>query len=116
MASLPGVSHHLKKSGFRSRLCSIVLITCHLLLLALSLSAQSGQIVINEYHNPIISGAYPDPSICRVGEDYYLVNSTFSYFPGVPVFHSKDLIPTGIFSGTPILHPGRLQNVPGICG
>lgn len=41
--------------------------------------------------NPILSGFYPDPSVCRVGDDYYLVNSTFSYVPGVPVFHSKDL-------------------------
>jgi xylan 1,4-beta-xylosidase len=41
--------------------------------------------------NPILSGFYPDPSICRVGEDYYLVNSSFAYFPGVPIFHSKDL-------------------------
>lgn len=41
--------------------------------------------------NPILKGFYPDPSICRVGEDYYLVNSTFSYFPGLPIFHSKDL-------------------------
>ena len=41
--------------------------------------------------NPILSGFYPDPSICRVGEDFYLVNSSFAYFPGVPVFHSKDL-------------------------
>jgi len=44
------------------------------------------------FHNPIISGYYPDPSICRVGEDYYLVTSTCEFFPGVPVFHSKDLI------------------------
>lgn len=41
--------------------------------------------------NPILPGFYPDPSICRVGNDYYLVNSTFSYFPGIPVFHSTDL-------------------------
>lgn len=41
--------------------------------------------------NPILSGFYPDPSICAVGKDYYLVTSTFAYFPGVPVFHSKDL-------------------------
>ena len=46
----------------------------------------------NTYTNPILSGFYPDPSICRVGTDYYLVNSTFSYFPGIPVFHSKDLV------------------------
>jgi len=41
--------------------------------------------------NPIIPGFAPDPSICRVGEDYYLVNSTFSYFPGLPIYHSRDL-------------------------
>jgi len=44
------------------------------------------------FYNPIIPGYYPDPSICRVGEDYYLVTSTCEFFPGVPVFHSKDLI------------------------
>ncbi len=44
------------------------------------------------YNNPIIPGFHPDPSICRVGEDYYLVTSTFEYFPGVPIFHSRDLI------------------------
>lgn len=44
------------------------------------------------YHNPVIPGFYSDPSICRVGEDYYLITSTFEYFPGVPVFHSKDLV------------------------
>lgn len=44
------------------------------------------------YRNPILSGFYPDPSICRVGEDYYIVNSSFSYFPGLPIFHSKDLV------------------------
>lgn len=43
------------------------------------------------YPNPILPGFYPDPSICRVDDDYYLVTSTFSYFPGVPIFHSKDL-------------------------
>lgn len=42
--------------------------------------------------NPIIPGFYPDPSICGVGDDYYLVNSTFSYFPGIPIMHSRDLV------------------------
>jgi xylan 1,4-beta-xylosidase len=46
----------------------------------------------NEFFNPILPGFYPDPSVCQKGEDYYLVNSTFSYFPGVPIFHSKDLV------------------------
>jgi len=44
------------------------------------------------FKNPVIPGFYSDPSVCRVGEDYYLVTSTFEYFPGVPVFHSKDLV------------------------
>ncbi len=44
------------------------------------------------FQNPVIPGCYPDPSICRVGSDYYLVNSSFGYFPGVPIFHSKNLI------------------------
>ena len=41
--------------------------------------------------NPIMPGFYPDPSICAVGEDYYLCNSTFSYVPGLSLMHSKDL-------------------------
>ena len=41
--------------------------------------------------NPILTGFYPDPSICRVGEDFYLVTSSFAYAPGVPLFHSRDL-------------------------
>ncbi|MDQ8736495.1 glycoside hydrolase family 43 protein [Paenibacillus sp. LHD-38] len=45
-----------------------------------------------KYVNPVISGFHPDPSICRVNEDYYLVTSSFGYFPGVPIFHSRDLI------------------------
>ena len=45
-----------------------------------------------KYKNPIIPGFYPDPSICRAGEDYYLVNSSFEFFPGVPLFHSRDLV------------------------
>ena len=44
------------------------------------------------YKNPVIPGFWSDPSVCRAGEDYYLVNSTFEYFPGVPVFHSNDLV------------------------
>ena len=44
------------------------------------------------FKNPIIPGYNPDPSICRVGSDYYIVNSTFEFFPGVPVYHSKNLV------------------------
>ena len=41
--------------------------------------------------NPILPGFHPDPSVVAVGEDYYLVNSSFHYFPGVPIYHSRDL-------------------------
>ncbi|MGG7437281.1 glycoside hydrolase family 43 protein [Chryseobacterium arthrosphaerae] len=46
----------------------------------------------DEFYSPILQGCYPDPSITRKGEDYYLVNSSFSMFPGVPIFTSKDLV------------------------
>ncbi len=45
-----------------------------------------------QYRNPIIPGFYPDPSICRVGDTYYMVCSSFQFFPGVPLFESKDLL------------------------
>ena len=46
----------------------------------------------NTYQNPVLAGFYPDPSICRAGDDYYMVNSSFAYYPGIPVFHSTDLV------------------------
>lgn len=52
-----------------------------------ALKAQSTTTLVN----PILAGFYPDPSVLKVGSDYYLINSTFAYFPGLPVFHSKDL-------------------------
>ncbi len=45
-----------------------------------------------KYNNPVIPGFYPDPSICRFNGKYYLVNSSFQYFPGIPLFESEDLI------------------------
>lgn len=44
------------------------------------------------YRNPIIPGFNPDPTICRVGDDYFLATSTFEYFPGVPIYTSRDLV------------------------
>ncbi|WP_416151837.1 glycoside hydrolase family 43 protein [Salipaludibacillus sp. HK11] len=44
------------------------------------------------FTNPIISGFYPDPSVCRVEDKYYLVTSSFEYFPGIPIFESEDLV------------------------
>lgn len=46
----------------------------------------------DEFYNPIMQGCYPDPSICRKGNDYFVVSSSFAMFPGVPIFHSNDLV------------------------
>lgn len=47
--------------------------------------------MIPKLQNPVIPGFYPDPSVCRVGEDFYLVCSSFELCPGIPLFHSRDL-------------------------
>ena len=57
--------------------------------------------------NPVLSGFYPDPSICRAGGGFYLVTSTFAYFPGIPVFHSNDLLHWRQI-GNAIDRPGQL--------
>lgn len=46
----------------------------------------------DEFYTPILQGCYPDPAITRKGDDYYMVCSSFAMFPGVPIFHSKDLV------------------------
>lgn len=46
----------------------------------------------DEFYNPILQGCYPDPAITRKGDDYFLVSSSFAMFPGVPIFHSNDLV------------------------
>jgi alpha-N-arabinofuranosidase len=60
------------------------------------------------YRNPIISGFYPDPSIVRVGADFYLVHSSFSWFPGIPVWRSRDLVHWRRL-GNAIDRPGQLD-------
>lgn len=62
-----------------------------LVLLLLVLAGCTGK-TVRTYENPILRGMNPDPSICRVGDDYYLVTSTFEFFPGIPIYHSKDLV------------------------
>ena len=68
------------------------------------------------FRNPVISGGYPDPSICRVGDDYYIVNSSFEYFPGLPIHHSKDLVNWelvgyGLHRKEQCIHPNNLVDV-----
>ena len=74
LRAVPGSCNNMK------RILSII----SMLLLYVGASAQG-------YKNPVLPGFHADPSVCRCGDDFYLVNSTFQYFPGVPVFHSKDL-------------------------
>ena len=71
-------------------------------------SQEAAQPAANEYRNPVLSGYYPDPSITRVDDDYYLVNSSFTHFPGLPIFHSKDLVNWSQI-GNAIDRPGQLN-------
>ena len=64
--------------------------------------------MIRTIKNPILSGFYPDPSICRAGNDFYLVTSTFAYFPGIPIFHGNDLANWKQI-GNAIDRPGQLN-------
>lgn len=66
----------------------------------------------SSFHNPIIPGFHSDPAICRVGEDYYLVMSTFCYYPGVPLYHSKDLV-NWTLAGNVLNRPSQLPGLPG---
>ena len=61
------------------------------------------------YPNPLISGFYPDPSVTKVGGDYYLATSTFEYLPGVPVFHSTNLVDWELI-GHVVERPGQLAS------
>lgn len=63
---------------------------------------------MTEVRNPVLAGCYPDPSVCRVGEDYYLVTSTFEYVPGLPVFRSRDLVSWAQI-GHVVDRPGQLD-------
>ena len=54
--------------------------------------APAAALTPDQFPNPLFAGFYPDPSICQVGEDYYLISSTFAYYPGIPIFHSRDLV------------------------
>src|SRR2546425_3718977 len=67
--------------------------------------------------NPILPGFNPDPSIVRVGDDYYIATSTFEWFPGVQIHHSRDLVHWRLF--TRPLNRARPLNMlgdPGFCG
>ena len=73
----------------RRRLARCALAGLKVIVLLTAMPAFAGN---ETFTNPILRGGYPDPSICRVDDDYYIVNSTFEYFPGLPIHHSKDLV------------------------
>ena len=64
---------------------------------------------------PVIPGFHPDPSICRVGDDYFVAASSFEYFPGVPIFHSRDLVSWRQI-GNALERPEQLVVTPGYDG
>ena len=63
-----------------------------LCIVAVAASSLSSLLAADTFNNPILTGMNPDPTICRVGDDFYLMTSTFEYYPGLPVYHSKDLV------------------------
>lgn len=78
----------------RDMMCRSTEFVCALMnkFLFLLLLVCSHKVFGQGFRNPVIPGFYPDPSVCRVRDDFYLVTSSFEYFPGVPLFQSKDLI------------------------
>lgn len=60
------------------------------------------------FSNPVIPGFNPDPSIVRVDQDFFLVTSSFEYFPGAPIYHSRDLIQWKLI-GHALNRPSQLQ-------
>lgn len=72
------------------RLAAVLLIVTLLLLTACT-AKEENRFVTRTIHNPVLAGFYPDPSVTRGAEGYYMVNSTFGYFPGIPIFYSPDL-------------------------
>jgi alpha-N-arabinofuranosidase len=90
----PRTDHLKRHVSFGVTMATVFLSGCLTLLLAVSVSAQLANPYAgtSSFDNPVIAGMASDPSVCRVGDDYYLVTSTFEYFPGAPIYHSKDLI------------------------
>jgi len=94
------IVHNLKRSG------SNCFITIHqqiknikknsgvifLIIILAGLGACNQHQTNETFNNPVLPGFHPDPSICRVESDYYLVTNSSEYFPGIPVYHSKDMI------------------------
>jgi xylan 1,4-beta-xylosidase len=79
----------MNRSGFILQLSAIIALS---FCLSHKTLGQAGENRTATYINPVVRGFNPDPSICRVGEDYYMITSSSSFYPGVPVYKSRDLI------------------------
>ncbi|MDE5419558.1 glycoside hydrolase family 43 protein [Labilibaculum sp. DW002] len=93
--------------------------TFALMICLLFISSTYAQSAPETFKNPILSGFYPDPSICRVGDTYYMVNSSFEWYPGLPIHRSKDLvnwekIGHGLHRPDQIVYQDGLKNSNGI--
>lgn len=60
------------------------------------------------FTNPVLTGFNPDPSIARCGDDFFLITSSFEYFPGIPIYHSRDLV-NWTHIGHALTRPSQLQ-------
>jgi xylan 1,4-beta-xylosidase len=83
--------NNLRSAWLATKAANHAIALCFFILMG-STSECSQQVQNQAFQNPILPGFHPDPSICRVGEDYYMVTNSSEYFPGIPVYHSKDLI------------------------
>lgn len=74
---------------FLNRRCSAVIIVILLTVSMINCNRDSGR---SNYQNPVLGGDYPDPSVLRDGNDFYMTHSSFNYYPGLLIWHSTDLI------------------------
>ena len=76
----------------KGKRCALILVAMFVAVACTDDKAANHRAPPSSFSNPIISGFAPDPSIVRVADDFYLINSTFEYFPGIPIYHSRDLV------------------------
>src|SRR5258708_1445023 len=89
---IPVIIERPSTKGARMRLNYLGLILTVFLCCVGMTDKAASKPVAKTLKNPILTGFHPDPSVCRVGEDFYLTNSTFEFFPGLPIYHSRDLV------------------------
>lgn len=86
-----GDSTHLNQKGAEA-IADLIICELKIVMVSDNLTQSIKEIDMTTIHNPILKGFNPDPSILRIGEDYYIATSTFEWFPGVQIHHSRDLV------------------------